>query len=79
MESVPDLLYLKRRTWPRQIPPTEMRLAKGQVQEYAISLSQNPTHASAERTRRGSEVKRARKTVDDRTEELRQPLLCNHL
>ena len=39
MESVPDLLYLKRRTWPRQIPPTEMRLAKGQVQEYAVSLS----------------------------------------
>jgi hypothetical protein len=46
MESIPDLLYLKRRTWPRQIPPTEMRLAKGQVQEYAISLSQNPTYAS---------------------------------
>ena len=42
MESIPDLLYLKCRTWPRQIPPTEMRLTKGQVQEYAISLSQNP-------------------------------------
>jgi hypothetical protein len=39
MESVPDLLYLKRRTWPRQIPPTKMRLAKGQVQEYALPLS----------------------------------------
>lgn len=48
MESIPNLLYLKRRTWPRQIPPTEMRLAKGQVKEYAISLSQNPTYASAE-------------------------------
>jgi hypothetical protein len=48
MESIPDLLYLKRRTWPRQIPPTEMRLAKGQVQEYTISFSQNPTYASAE-------------------------------
>ena len=48
MESIPDLLYLKRRTWPRQISPTEMRLAKGQVQEYAISLSQNPTYASTE-------------------------------
>ena len=48
MESIPDLLYLKCRTWPSQIPPTEMRLAKGQVQEYAISLSQNPTYASAE-------------------------------
>jgi hypothetical protein len=39
MESIPDLLYLKRHTWPRQIPPTKMRLAKGQVQEHAISLS----------------------------------------
>lgn len=48
MESIPNLLYLKRRTWSRQIPPTEMRLAKGQVKEYAISLSQNPTYASAE-------------------------------
>jgi hypothetical protein len=48
MESIPNLLYLKRRTWPRQIPPTEMRLAKGQVKEYAISLSQNPKYASAD-------------------------------
>ncbi len=48
MESIPDLLYLKRRTWPRQIPPTEMRLAKGQIQEYTISLSQNPTCGSTE-------------------------------
>jgi hypothetical protein len=39
MESVPNLLYLKRRTWPRQIPPTEMRLAKSQVQKHAVSLS----------------------------------------
>jgi hypothetical protein len=48
MESISDLLYLKRRTWPRQITPTEMRLAKGQVKEYAISLLQNPTYASGE-------------------------------
>ena len=48
MKSIPNLLYLKRRTWLRQIPPTEMWLAKGQVQEYAMSLSQNPTYASKE-------------------------------
>src|SRR5712672_2459861 len=45
MERIPDLLYLKCRTWPRQIPPTEVWLAKGQVQEYAISPSQSPTCA----------------------------------
>lgn len=48
MEGIPDLLYFKRRAWPRQVPPTEMRLAKGQVQEFSISLPQNPTYANTQ-------------------------------
>ena len=43
MKGVPDLLYLKRRACPRQIPPTKMWLAKCQVQEHPVALSQNPT------------------------------------
>jgi len=47
MEGVPNLLYLKCRTWSRQISPTEMRLAECQVQKNPVALSQNPTYASA--------------------------------
>lgn len=47
MKGIPDLLYLKRRPCPRQIPPTEMWLAKCQVQEHALALPQNPTRTSA--------------------------------
>jgi len=39
MESVSDLLDLKRRIWPRQVPSTEMGLAKRQVQKRATALS----------------------------------------
>jgi hypothetical protein len=46
MKGVPDLLYLKCRVCPRQISATEMWLAKCQVQEQAVALSQNPTCAS---------------------------------
>jgi hypothetical protein len=46
MKGVPDLLY-KRGAHSRQIPPMEMWLAKCQVLERAISLSQNPTCRSA--------------------------------
>lgn len=56
MEGFPDLLYLKRRTWPRQIPPTEMRLAKCQVYEYATALPQNPTYARAGESDYGSDT-----------------------
>ena len=48
MKGVADLLYLERRACPRQIPPTEVWLAKCQVQEHAISLSQNPTRARSD-------------------------------
>ena len=47
MKGVPDLLYLERRVCPRQIPPTEMWLAKCQVQEHPVALSQNPTRGGA--------------------------------
>lgn len=47
MKGIADLLYLQRRARPRQIPSTEMWLAKCQVQEHAIALSKNPTCESA--------------------------------
>jgi hypothetical protein len=42
MESIPDLLDLKGRSWSRQIPSSEVRLAKGEVQKCATALPQNP-------------------------------------
>ena len=43
MKGFPVLLDLERRAWPCQIPSTEMRLAKRQVEKLAGTLPQHPT------------------------------------
>jgi hypothetical protein len=43
MKGISDPLNLELRIWPRQIPSTEMRLAKRQVEKLAGTLPQNPT------------------------------------
>jgi hypothetical protein len=42
MKGISDLLDLKLRIWSRQIPSTEMRLAKRQVEKLSAALPQNP-------------------------------------
>ena len=66
MKGVSDLLDFERRVWPRQIPSTEMRLAKCQVQKPAAARPQDPTagtHFSLRRWKdRGETVMPYRRT-----------------
>ena len=84
VEGVPDLLNLKRRSRPGQVPSTEMRLAKGQVQKHAATLAQDPT-VSIERGKpiprrvRRFEYRAKRWATAKRTGELRPLLWCSRL